>query len=167
MLKQSVHTGIKRSLISQRDQDRFHTKVERRGPDECWPWLDSLDGTNGYGRMSVGTRILGNQQLLGAHVLAQVLGNRDLLPGEHALHRCDNRGCCNPVHIFGGTNNENIADKVAKGRAKFRDNPRDSRSKLTCEQVAAIQVDPRRGVDIAAEYGISQQRVCDLRNGRV
>jgi hypothetical protein len=75
--------------------------------------------------------------------------------GLHMLHRCDNPPCVNPAHLFLGTNQDNMTDKVAKGRSamfKLR--------KLTDQQVAEIEArwaagGIRQG-ELAAEYGISR-----------
>ena len=47
-------------------------------------------------------------------IVAQYLGKR---PGKaHILHRCDNRKCCNPQHLFWGTASDNVRDCILKGR---------------------------------------------------
>ena len=51
------------------------------------------------------------------HRVAWELANGPILNGLHVLHHCDNPLCCNPDHLFLGTNLDNIADKTAKGRA--------------------------------------------------
>lgn len=89
--------------------ERFWAKVDRRGPDECWPWTGATQQT-GYGRFRVDGR------LQGAHRVAYVLTHGHLRPGAHVLHRCDTPGCCNPSHLFLGTHADNMADKEAKGR---------------------------------------------------
>jgi hypothetical protein len=70
---------------------------------------------------------------------------------RHVLHRCDNRACVNPDHLFLGDNAANVADKMRKGRAF---------SKLTIDDCRKIAADPRPQSVIAAEYGVVQQTIC-------
>ncbi len=90
---------------------RFWEKVDRSGgPDACWPrtgWHDRI----GYGRFRIG-----DQQLL-AHRVAWMLDTGELIPeGMCVLHHCDNPPCCNRRHLFLGTQADNMADCVKKGR---------------------------------------------------
>ncbi len=88
----------------------FHSKVDKRGPDECWPWKAGKFNT-GYGSFSVGGNAFSSHRL--AYFL--LTGND---PGTMCvLHKCDNRQCCNPTHYFLGTLEDNVADMTAKGRA--------------------------------------------------
>lgn len=54
----------------------------------------------------------------GAHRLVKILTGHVFRSGEYALHKCDNRRCTNPDHIFIGTHLENIADMYKKGRSR-------------------------------------------------
>jgi hypothetical protein len=82
--------------------DRFWSKVDRRGPDDCWPWTAALTG-DGYGRIrgTSGQRIM-------AHRLAYELSVGPIPDGLTIDHLCRVRACCNPAHLEPVTNRENI-----------------------------------------------------------
>jgi hypothetical protein len=87
--------------------DRFWSHVKVGQPDECWPWTGELAGM-GYGRFRIGDRSIG------AHRVAFILVNGTL--ENLACHRCDNRPCCNPAHLFDGDYVANARDMCNKGR---------------------------------------------------
>lgn len=78
------------------------------------------------------------------------------------LHKCDNRLCCNPTHLFLGSMRTNLLDAYAKGR-KAQPKSGHVNAKLTPDQVRNIRTEYNSGavrqVDLAAKYGISQRAV--------
>lgn len=138
--------------------EAFWARVDVRGPDECWPWTGALNRAGGYGHLSWGGRTIY------AHRLAHTLRKGPIPEGMQILHACDNPLCCNPAHLSAGTQAENIADMVAKGRHAVGE--RNARTKLTDEQVEAIRKDPRTQSVIAAEYGIRQSLVSMIKAGK-
>jgi hypothetical protein len=95
--------------------DRFWSKVNRRSPDECWPWTASRD-LYGYGRIWVGG---GSETTLKAHRVAWELAAGEPVPtGLWVLHTCDNPGCVNPAHLWLGTHDDNMRDMNDKGRLR-------------------------------------------------
>lgn len=109
------------------------------------------------------------------HVLAHRLAWEDsfgpIPPGTHVLHRCDNRACINVDHLFLGTNGDNIADKVAKGRSLLN-RPRGSlvaQSRLTEAMVVEMRHLNACGVskhELARRYRVGRSTVIDAITGR-
>lgn len=81
----------------------------------CWNWLRTKDRL-GYGRLKVqlGSRV--NFRTTSAHRYAYELWTGPIPKRMCVLHSCDNRGCCNPEHLFLGTQRDNMRDMHAKGR---------------------------------------------------
>ncbi|HYE94275.1 MAG TPA: HNH endonuclease signature motif containing protein [Terriglobales bacterium] len=94
-------------------EEYFWSKVDRRGSDECWPWLACRHNPQGYGL------IRRDKRQYRAHRVAWELHHGTPFPeGKDACHSCDNPWCVNPAHIWPGTARDNIRDAVAKGRVR-------------------------------------------------
>jgi hypothetical protein len=88
--------------------DRFFNYVEKK-PDGCWVWIGKISN-NGYGRFFT------EGKSTAAHRYLYALKNGPFGNNQFALHKCDNRPCVNPDHIFVGSKKDNFYDSVAKGR---------------------------------------------------
>ena len=78
--------------LTEADKERFWSKVDRRGPNECWEWMRGKD-KDGYGAFSVG---FCSQR---SHRISFLIFNGTISPELEVCHHCDNPGCCNPVHL--------------------------------------------------------------------
>src|SRR3990167_1944062 len=82
---------------------RFWQKVDKHGPDECWPYTGA-SGSTGYGMFWLdGKNVHANRA-------AWLLTNGPIPDGINVLHECDNPPCVNPVHLFLGTDMDNVHD---------------------------------------------------------
>jgi hypothetical protein len=90
--------------------DRYWSKVDRRGPEECWPWCAFRRDT-GYGLIKV------RGVFMAAHRFGWMVANeREWPAGMLGCHSCDNPICVNPSHVWPGTDLDNFHDAKAKGR---------------------------------------------------
>lgn len=92
--------------------ERFWSKVDRRGPDECWPWTAAKN--RGYGVIGAGPRSSGRK--FATRVSWELEHGAPPRSDMDILHRCDNPPCVNPAHLFEGTAADNVADMLGKGR---------------------------------------------------
>lgn len=96
-----------------KDISRFWTKIAiTANSDKCWEWQAGCTDS-GYGHFMVGGRKGGTEK---SHRVAWELTNGAIPDGLWVLHSCDNRKCCNPAHLFLGTNYDNVQDMMQKGR---------------------------------------------------
>lgn len=123
----------------------------------CWNWTGYVT-VYGYGH----TRAGGIAEQV--HRLSYKLAHGDIDPDLAVCHKCDNRRCFNPDHLFLGTRAENQRDMKDKKRGPIGE--RNARATLTAEQVSKIIADPRAQREIGLEYGINQSHVSALKRGK-
>jgi len=120
------------SNLKKHTADLFWGKVNVGKDSDCWEWTGA-DSVNGYGRVNIKGR------LLGAHRVAYAIAFGAIDKHLCVLHKCDNRRCCNPNHLFLGTQKDNFHDASRKGRIsnKFGTS---AKKKLTDNQVYQIRI---------------------------
>lgn len=143
---------------------RFWARV-RRGPD-CWEWIGSLSD-KGYGRL------LADGKTRPAHRLSWELNFGAIPPGLLVCHKCDNRRCVRPEHLFLGTERDNSRDRQAKGRTRGgwvgeggERHPRARYSNQQISEVRRLLGQGARPTAAASETGVSLATVYAVRQGK-
>ncbi len=130
---------------------QFWSKVNKNGPvpahkpelGVCWVWIK---GTKmGYGAIKIGGKTLS------AHRVSFMLEHGSIPEGMFVLHKCDNRKCVKPTHLYAGTQRQNNQDRARANRSDPREGVLSPLAKLTESQVIEI----RR----LSEIGISQNEI--------
>ncbi len=87
---------------------RFLSKL-KTSDSGCWIWC-GCGSSRGYGKTTIASKDIR------AHRLSWMIFKGEIPDGLFVCHQCDNPSCCNPSHLFLGTQAENVIDKVTKGR---------------------------------------------------
>ncbi|MBK3333561.1 HNH endonuclease [Burkholderia pseudomallei] len=140
---------------------RFWSKVDIRGPDDCWEWQAGIN-SHGYGAFWL------DGHTVGAHCVSYVIAKGPIPDGLFVCHRCDNRKCVNPRHFFAGTCADNQQDMASKGRGVDRKGEKHHLARFTEAQI--IEMRCLRGElsqnKIAARFGTTQQTVSKILRGK-
>lgn len=120
----------------------------------CWEWQYGL--TDGYGRFTF------NNKIYLAHRYSYELHIGPIPNGLYVCHHCDNRKCVNPNHLFLGTHDDNMKDKLSKNRSAKGINH--GLSKLTNAQVLEIRNSNESQINLAKKYNVTKTAICLIKN---
>jgi len=140
------------------DDRKFWSLVTPEPNTGYWLWMGTITSW-GYGHFSLGGKVWR------AHRLAWKLIHGEEPPQLN--HRCDQRACVNPGHLYIGTQLQNMRDRLQ--REGYRTVPRGeghSCARLTSEQVTAIRMSADSCSAVARAFGISQPHVSRIRSGK-
>ncbi len=94
------------------DQEKFWCSVDIKDIDECWNW--KRGSTLGYGEFF----FMGghhDSRPLRSNITSYLFSKTNGIPVSPILHTCDNRGCCNPTHLYHGDKRQNSHDQFKRG----------------------------------------------------
>ena len=140
-----------------KDAGYFWRRVQNGSPTECWEWKASRNPT-GYGSYIV---FIEGKREQRAHRVAFFYATGIAPAEKHVLHKCDNRACCNPDHLYLGTHQQNMDDRWARNKNSIR-GAAHPLAKLTETDVVSIrhQYSQGRGLsDLGREFNVSPQAI--------
>lgn len=156
-------------------KERFMSKVQKT--DSCWIWMASAMPNGGYGHLH-----FKGKSKAQAHRVSYLLFKGDIPDGLLVCHKCNNKRCVNPDHLYLGTNRQNVLDAIRDGlyaNRKYARGSKASHAKLTDDQVREIRdkygdivnlgkkIRSANGVtmqQLSKEYGISFAQINHLIN---
>lgn len=142
--------------------ERFWDKVDRRGPDECWPWTGATK-EGGYGVMRPEGRRSG--PTVKAHRVSAQLAGMDI-EGRVVRHRCDNPPCVNPAHLEPGDQQQNVDDMVERGRQARGSRRSNVLTERDVERIHEMRAAGMLMREIAAELSCSRPTVSLILSGK-
>lgn len=152
------HAGNRLKIASD-----FWDYVQKLPADGCWEWQRSC-GSHGYGQF-----YLVRGKPLAAHRFSWQMTYGPIPAGLHVLHRCDNKRCVRPDHLFLGTARDNIRDCVAKGRhrphiARGEDSAVARLTDVAVDEIKATLITgtrqhPGNAKQLAAKFGVTVTRI--------
>jgi hypothetical protein len=159
-------TNLQGHLTAKRTE-AFWARIDKRGPEECWPWKVHTQLTQG----GYGAAFYGPVHTV-AHRIAWMLTYGSIRGDELLLHSCDNRRCCNPAHLSYGSPQANMDDMRAKGREYFPGPPsgeQNGNAKLAdkdVRRIKALAVGLRLSQrELAEIYGVSKSQIGNILRG--
>lgn len=145
----------KGKFVARPINDRIMECLDVRSDYECWEWVCGRH-QQGYGIIQI------DDKKKKAHRVVYEMIVGPIPPGMKLLHKCDNPPCCNPNHLFLGTQADNIRDCESKGRSihKAINGSRNGMAKLNEEDIVTIRRLYADGAfsqyHIASNFGVSQ-----------
>jgi len=122
---------------------------------DCVLWTGDTS-KNGYGRL------FWKRKSHRVHRLVWEIHNGPIPAGMLICHRCDVRFCINPTHLFLGTNADNTADMIRKGRLRVAKGEESGHAKLTEQAVRAIRFSRTPRSVLAEKFGVTVTTIGDI-----
>lgn len=172
-----MYTGPKESLSHSKgkgfwqiaDNEQKLTKIKELfektviKKDGCWEWRNSKL-RSGYGSISIG-----RHKFLSAHRVSWIIHYGEIPEGLLVCHRCDNKECTNPEHLFLGTYKDNSIDCVNKNRKNMNFGVNHYSAKLNDEKVRSIKkllIENNTWRSIAEMYNVSISTIQNIVKGK-
>ena len=148
---------------------RFEEQYMPEPNSGCWLWLGQMT-SGGYGNFWISDRTLGQ---FGAYVRAHRaswLLFRSIIPKDvWVLHKCDNRACVNPDHLYLGDRMDNMRDAIARHRRPNVACANNPNARLTPGEVQEVRQCSAMGVSravLARRFGVNWTTINNIAKHR-
>jgi hypothetical protein len=138
---------------------RFYKHVDKT--ETCWNWLGGK--LRGYGIFNY------EGKSIRAHRFSYMMHKGKIPKGMKVCHTCDNTSCVHPDHLFLGTHQDNMDDKVRKGRQSYTTGETHGMSILGDDEVISILKllkDGCKGVVIAEKFSVSPETISKIKKNQ-
>lgn len=157
-----LRTKAARSVLEAQPIKKQVTELERFNAKysvtpSCWIWKASF-GSSGYGQFLL------NGRLQGAHRVSYLLFVGNIPEGLFVCHKCDNKACVNPNHLWLGTHAENMRDLHDKKLAKVGE--KHPMAKLAEKDVISIRNDRRKSTEIAKDFPVTARTIRAIKSNK-
>lgn len=164
---QACETATKAQRAQESISIRFLRSVDMRADDECWPFLGQKS-QDGYGAFNC--RLPGESRSM-PHIASRLMYmvlNGPIPSGQNVCHSCDNPSCCNPGHLWLGSQSDNMVDMSQKGRGRKTglNGSAHPMSKLTADDVRAIRASSDAHTNLANRYGVTEANIHRIKSRR-
>lgn len=168
-MKMRLNRFIWKNATEEQKKNRMRLIIEQyieKKPNVCWDWNGNIN-SSGYAHIKIGGR--DSLRSYNAHRIAYLVYVGSIEKNKIVCHKCDNRKCCNPEHLFLGTYKDNMVDMVNKKRNMNPKGSQCSWSKLNEDQVLKMLELFKNGkncAEVAREFGIDRRSASDIKRGR-
>lgn len=155
---QQRRAGLLESKKTEDDQSYILSRisVDQAG---CWIWGQSK--REGYGRL------IRHGKTWSAHVFSFAVFVGPVEVGSQINHKCHIRSCCNPSHLYAGSQSENMADMKLAGRDRYLQGSQNGNSRIDKEKARAIYASKGIAREVAERFGVSISLVYAIRKRQV
>ena len=132
--------------IKQKDIDRFWSKVQKTR--KCWNWIGGCFTRDGYGQIGI------CGQMRRSHRISWIIHFGKIPNKLYVLHKCNNRKCIRPDHLYLGTQFENMRDAILAGNLSPK-GEKNGRSRISERDVLMIR-------DLYKNFHWKQKQLAEL-----
>ncbi len=132
---------------------RLYAKIVCDIKTRCWNWA-GYSNREGYGKIDFNSKKQNVHRIIYQYFYGPIPEDKPLV-----LHHCDNRKCCNPMHLYAGTKKDNAIDREKRHRSNHPCGEKSSGAKLTEKQVIEIRASKETQIVLAKRFRVCKSNI--------